>query len=115
MLRVCNSCSTRLAVALMFQRKRALILLDNCEHVIDAAASVAEHVFEACDAIRIVATSREPLGIAGEQVFSVRSLGLPVATAVPEPPTITMAGFATFLGLGIWARRRPLVIRDVSP
>lgn len=38
-----------------------------------------------------------------------------VATAVPEPPTITMAGFATFLGLGIWARRRPLVIRDVSP
>ncbi len=70
--------------AAMFQGKRALILLDNCEHVIDAAASVAEHVFETCDAIRILATSREPLGIAGEQVFSVRSLGLPVATTVPE-------------------------------
>jgi predicted ATPase/class 3 adenylate cyclase len=55
----------------------ALIILDNCEHVIDAAAKFAATVLRECAAIRILATSREPLDIDGEQVYRVASLSLP--------------------------------------
>jgi predicted ATPase/class 3 adenylate cyclase len=55
----------------------ALIILDNCEHLIDAAAKFAATVLRECAAIRILATSREPLGIDGEQVYRVSSLSLP--------------------------------------
>ena len=46
--------------------RRLLLVLDNCEHVISAAAGLAEALLGACPDLRILATSREPLGIAGE-------------------------------------------------
>jgi predicted ATPase/class 3 adenylate cyclase len=58
-----------------------LVLLDNCEHVIDAAARLCDQLLRHCPKIRIVATSREPLGIDGEQVYRVPSLSLPPADA----------------------------------
>jgi predicted ATPase/class 3 adenylate cyclase len=54
-----------------------LILLDNCEHVIDAAAKFCGQLVGECPRLRILATSREPLGIDGEQVYRVPSLSLP--------------------------------------
>jgi predicted ATPase/DNA-binding SARP family transcriptional activator len=51
--------------------KRMLILLDNCEHLVDAAASLAETLLAACPELRILATSRELLGARGEVVFTV--------------------------------------------
>jgi predicted ATPase/class 3 adenylate cyclase len=54
-----------------------LILLDNCEHVIDAAAKFCDQVIRHCPRVRILATSREPLGIDGERVYRVPSLSLP--------------------------------------
>jgi predicted ATPase/class 3 adenylate cyclase len=56
---------------------RALIILDNCEHVIEASARLAEFVTDRCPAVVIVATSREPLGIDGEQVLAVGPLPVP--------------------------------------
>ena len=56
---------------------RALIVLDNCEHVIEAAARLAELITDRCHEVEIVATSREPLGIDGEQVLAVGPLGVP--------------------------------------
>ncbi|MEU9884383.1 BTAD domain-containing putative transcriptional regulator [Sphaerisporangium sp. NPDC051011] len=55
--------------------RRELIILDNCEHLVEAAASLAERVLSECPGIRILATSREPLGVPGELVWPVRPLG----------------------------------------
>jgi predicted ATPase/class 3 adenylate cyclase len=54
-----------------------LILLDNCEHVIDGAAKFCAELVRECPRLRILATSREPLGIDGEHVYRVPSLSLP--------------------------------------
>ena len=54
-----------------------LVTLDNCEHVIDAVAKLAELIGRSCPKVRLVITSREPLGVDGERVYRVRSLSLP--------------------------------------
>ena len=54
-----------------------LIVLDNCEHLIDAAAKFCEHIIRHCPRTRFLATSREPLSIDGERVYRVPSLSLP--------------------------------------
>ncbi|MFD0330148.1 ATP-binding protein [Streptacidiphilus monticola] len=54
-----------------------LLLLDNCEHVIGAAADLAGRLLASCPGLRILATSREPLAITGEQLYPVDPLGLP--------------------------------------
>jgi predicted ATPase/class 3 adenylate cyclase len=56
--------------------RRLLIVLDNCEHVIDAAADVAGVILERSEGPVLLATSREPLGIAGETVWRVPSLAM---------------------------------------
>ncbi|HZM84570.1 MAG TPA: BTAD domain-containing putative transcriptional regulator [Candidatus Limnocylindrales bacterium] len=53
-----------------------LIILDNCEHLIAAAAGMAQHILSTCPGIRILATSREPLGIGGESIYPVEPLPL---------------------------------------
>jgi predicted ATPase/class 3 adenylate cyclase len=58
-----------------------LILLDNCEHVIDGAAKFCGQLVSECPRLRILATSREPLGIDGEHVYRVPSLSLPPSDA----------------------------------
>ena len=54
--------------------RRCLIILDNCEHVIDAAAGLAEAVLDATEGVKLLASSQEPLGVEGEHVFRLRSL-----------------------------------------
>jgi predicted ATPase/class 3 adenylate cyclase/DNA-binding CsgD family transcriptional regulator len=54
-----------------------LIVLDNCEHLIDACAKIAELIVRRCPRVHLLATSREPLGIGGETVYRVPSLSLP--------------------------------------
>ena len=58
-----------------------LILLDNCEHLVDPAAKFCEQVIRHCPRVRILTTSREPLGIDGERAYRVPSLSLPAADA----------------------------------
>src|SRR5262249_33810623 len=64
-------------VAAALADKRLLLVLDNCEHVIDAAAHMAEAVLRAAPHARVVATSREPLRAPGEYVYRVPSLDVP--------------------------------------
>lgn len=59
----------------------ALVILDNCEHVIESAATVAHRVLGACPGLRILATSREPLGITGEALWLVEPLTVPESSA----------------------------------
>lgn len=67
-----------LEALLEFLRARhLLIVLDNCEHLIEASARLAEVLLSACDGLHILATSREALNIRGEQTYFVAPLGLP--------------------------------------
>ncbi|MEJ2857043.1 MULTISPECIES: BTAD domain-containing putative transcriptional regulator [unclassified Saccharothrix] len=59
----------------------ALLVLDNCEHVIESAAAFAHRVLGECRRLRILATSREPLGITGEALWHVVPLALPAEGA----------------------------------
>jgi len=59
--------------------KEILLVLDNCEHLLDAAAQLATAVVEAAPQVRVLATSREALSVPGEQVLAVPPLELPLA------------------------------------
>jgi predicted ATPase/DNA-binding winged helix-turn-helix (wHTH) protein len=68
--------------------QRALLLLDNCEHVIEAAATVAHALVRALPRLHVLATSREPLRVEGESSYRVPSLTMPGAHASPVPPDV---------------------------
>ncbi len=65
------------------RERETLLILDNCEHVIESAAAFAYRVLGECPRLRILATSREPLGITGEAVWLVEPLALPAEDADP--------------------------------
>jgi predicted ATPase/class 3 adenylate cyclase len=56
-----------------------LIMLDNCEHLIDACASTADAILRRCPQVHLLVTSREPLGIGGEAIYRVPPMSLPSA------------------------------------
>lgn len=64
--------------------KHMLLVLDNCEHLVEATAALADHLLGACSNLRVLATSREPLGITGEALWPVEPLQLPPAGVSPE-------------------------------
>ncbi len=63
--------------------KRLLLVLDNCEHLLDAAATLVDRVLGGCPEVRVLATSREPLGITGENLWPVGPLAMPPEAATP--------------------------------
>ncbi|MEQ4725669.1 LuxR C-terminal-related transcriptional regulator [Nonomuraea sp. B19D2] len=69
--------------------KRLLLVLDNCEHLLDACANLANMLLSSAEQVRILATSREPLGVAGETLLAVPPL------SVPEPGWRGTVGEAT--------------------
>jgi len=66
----------RESLASHFRGRRALIVLDNCEHVLEGSGTLAFALLEAAEDLRILATSREMLGVLGEQTYSVPSMSL---------------------------------------
>lgn len=64
--------------------RRPLLVLDNCEHLVEAAASLADRLLAACPGLRVLATSREPLGITGEALCPVEPLPLPPTGVGPD-------------------------------
>ena len=65
--------------------KEMLVVLDNCEHLVEAVAGLADELLDACPKLRILATSRERLNVAGEVVWSVPPLSVPDAGRPPNP------------------------------
>ena len=65
------------AVVRVLARRQLLLVLDNCEHVIGAAAQLCAGLLQACDDVRVLATSREPLRIAGEAAYRLAPLPVP--------------------------------------
>jgi predicted ATPase/DNA-binding CsgD family transcriptional regulator len=81
------------ALARALARRQLLLVLDNCEHVIGAAAELCARLLLAADDIRILATSREPLRIAGEARYRLGPLALPPSgdlTATAECEAVTL-------------------------
>ncbi|HWS81019.1 MAG TPA: AAA family ATPase [Rubrobacter sp.] len=66
------------------RHKRALVVLDNCEHLIGACADLVDALLRSCPGLRILGTSREALGITGEVAWPVPSLSLPDLRRLPE-------------------------------
>ncbi|WUH97840.1 winged helix-turn-helix domain-containing protein [Spirillospora sp. NBC_00431] len=79
----------RLAAAL--GARRLLLVLDNCEHVIEQAAELAERLLRRVPGVRILATSREPLGLPGEVVWAVPPLEVPGAGDDPAAASAASA------------------------
>jgi predicted ATPase/DNA-binding SARP family transcriptional activator len=65
------------ALAAQLAARELVVVLDNCEHVIDAAAALVQAIMDACSSITVLATSREPLHLPGEIAWRVPSLRVP--------------------------------------
>jgi predicted ATPase len=61
----------------LLEARRTLLVLDNCEHLVDAVAKLAEVLVTSCPGVRILATSREALGVVGERRWPVPALATP--------------------------------------
>ena len=81
------------AVARVLARQQLLLVLDNCEHVIGAAAELCAGLLAACDDVRVLATSREPLRVAGEAGYRLAPL------ALPDPDDLAAAARAEAVAL----------------
>ncbi|MEU4470858.1 BTAD domain-containing putative transcriptional regulator [Micromonospora sp. NPDC023888] len=84
--------------------RRLLLVLDNCEHVIADAARLAARLLGACPTLRVLATSREPLGLAGEALCPMSGLALP-------PPDASALDADDYAAVSLFAQRAA----DVAP
>ena len=82
-----------------------LLVFDNCEHVIDAAASLADGLLAALPGLRILATSREPLGVPGEAFVAVGSLDHPDAAEIESLAADGGAGLAGYAAIEMFRQR----------
>ena len=88
---------------------RMLLLLDNCEHVIDAAAGLAAAVLSGTSGVNILATSREPLWVQGERVHRLGPLNS------PEPsPRLTATEAAAFPAVQLFVERVTAIVEDFA-
>jgi predicted ATPase/class 3 adenylate cyclase len=69
--------SIRKTLASVVGHQTVLVILDNCEHLLDASADLASELLQAGPGVKVMATSREALGVAGEVSYPVASLGVP--------------------------------------
>jgi predicted ATPase/DNA-binding winged helix-turn-helix (wHTH) protein len=89
--------------------KRMLLLLDNCEHVIEKVASLAAALLSGAPDVSILATSREPFGVPGEREYHLASLGIPQASSRPAA-----AEAATFPAVQLFVERASAVVEDFA-
>jgi predicted ATPase/DNA-binding SARP family transcriptional activator len=76
-------------IADALRTSRMLLVLDNCEHLIGQAAKLTARLLQAAPELRVLATSREPLMLAGEVVWAVPPLDLPGPAASPDPAALS--------------------------
>ncbi len=76
------------AVTDYLRDRRLLLVLDNCEHLLRASAALADALLRSCPGVRLLATSRQPLGIDGEFVLPVPPLSLPDPDRVTGPEAL---------------------------
>jgi diguanylate cyclase (GGDEF)-like protein len=87
--------------------KNSLLVFDNCEHVLEATAQVATALLQTCSGVRILATSREPLGIRGETVYRLPLLAVP-----PQDSPLDAKQAADYDAVALFVERAKAVKRD---
>jgi predicted ATPase/class 3 adenylate cyclase len=87
------------SVAEFLRTRRLLLVLDNCEHLLDATARLAEEILREASGVRILATSREGLAVGGERVVPLRSL------ALPDPAVAEVADLAAAEAVRLFVER----------
>ena len=90
------------------KHRQLLIVLDNCEHLLDASAKLAESLLRSCPNEQILASSRQALGVPGEQTYRVPSLSLPD----PSKPQ-TAESLSQFEAVRLFIERAALVKPDI--
>ena len=84
------------AVVADLGHRRLLLVLDNCEHLLDACARAVTALLEGCPSVRVLATSREPLGVEGELVWQVPPLRVPAEGETDVDALIACPAVALF-------------------
>jgi non-specific serine/threonine protein kinase len=87
--------------------RRSLLVLDNCEHLVQASADLAAELLRSCRELRVLATSREALGLPGEAIYAVPPLSLPDPR---RPPA--MENLAGYEASGLFVERARAVRQD---
>jgi predicted ATPase len=91
------------------RQKKSLIILDNCEHLLDASASLANAILSVAPDLKVLASSREVLGVPGEMSYPVPSLSLPDLTHIP-----VIEQFSQYESVQLFLDRASLVARRFS-
>ncbi len=93
------------ALADLVGDRSVLLLLDNCEQVLDACSALVVGLLTRCPRLRVLTTSRQPLGVTGERVYAVPPLGMPAsATGIP------LAELAEYESVGLFLDRARTVL-----
>jgi len=97
------------ALAEFLRHRQTLLVVDNCEHLLDACARLADTLVHACPQLRLLVTSRETLSIGGEAAWRVPSLALPASNQTPATEEL-----AEYDALRLFAERARLVRADFA-
>ncbi|MGV9822920.1 protein kinase domain-containing protein [Nocardia xishanensis] len=90
-----------------FSARTVLLVLDNCEHLIEAVAELVESLLQACPQLRVLATSREAIGIGGESVLAVPPLRF------PDPETAaSLRGAGSYDAVTLFVERAAAAVPD---
>ena len=98
------------------QSRKALLVFDNCEHLIEACAKLTDQILRSCKEVRILASSREALGVAGEMAWHVPSLSLPDPKQSPTLEQLTQyEAVRLFIERATLIQPHFLVTKDNAP
>src|SRR5258708_5571070 len=97
------------ALVAALRDKRILLVIDNCEHVIEAVASLAATLLGGIPGVNILATSREPLGVVGEREYHLEPLGSPQASS-----RITASEAMAFPAVQLFVERAAAIVEDFA-
>ena len=97
------------ALVAALRDNRMLVMLDSCEHVIDAAAGLAAAVLRVAPGVNILVTSREPLGVPGERVHRLGPLNSP-----EQSPGLTATEAAAFPAVQLFVERVTAIVEDFT-
>jgi predicted ATPase/DNA-binding SARP family transcriptional activator len=85
-----------------------LLIIDNCEHLVEECARIADRLLSACNEVQIVATSRHELGVNGEIIYRVPSLPSPDPTVLPPLKTEQLSSIAEYDAVKLFVQRTRL-------
>jgi predicted ATPase/class 3 adenylate cyclase len=97
------------AVTSILRQKRTLLIIDNCEHLVEAVACLADAILRHCPGVSLLASSREPLAIAGEGTYRMPSLSFP-----DRPEGISAAHAMEFGAVRLFIERARSILPDFA-